>query len=80
MTYTKTFLRVYACDSQTSEVTCKSKAEIDSKVKDLKVQFIYLETNFEGKNIVNPLVSYLKDVLPVGLDMDYVEQVSISLE
>ena len=52
--YTKTFLRVYACDS-TAEPTlgkqCMEQTERDKVIERLRVQFIYLETNFEGANI-----------------------------
>ena len=35
------------------------KAQRDELIATLRVQFIYLETNFEGKNIENPLVGFL---------------------
>ena len=57
--YTKTFLRIYACDDTSSEVTCMEKTQRDQLIASLRVQFIYLETNFEGKNIDNPLVGFL---------------------
>lgn len=44
------------------------------------MQFIYLETNFEGSNITNPLVSYFARTLPVGLDAESVELVELGLE
>ena len=66
---------MYSCSDAKPypSVTCQPISDIELKIRGLKVQFIYLETNFDGKNIQNPLVSYLKDVLPVGLDIDYVE-------
>ena len=51
LTFTETFLRISACAADNSDVTCMAKADRDDKIKSLKVQFIYLETNFEGKNI-----------------------------
>ena len=35
------------------------KTQRDQLIASLRVQFIYLETNFEGKNIDNPLVGFL---------------------
>ena len=81
--YTKTFLRVYACDENdeaTSSKSCMETTQRDKQIQNLRIQFIYLETNFEGANIQNPLVSYLTNVLPVGLDARKTEQVSISLD
>ena len=68
---------MYSCSDAKPypSVTCQPISDIELKIRGLKVQFIYLETNFEGKNIQNPLNMYLKEVLAVGLDIDYVEQV-----
>ena len=56
------------------------KQERDDLISKIRVQFIYLETNFDGQNIRNPLVSFLSDTLPVSLAFGKAELTKIRLD
>jgi hypothetical protein len=61
-------MAIYYCNETLSKgKTCQTEEAIRSKLQTLKLEFLYLETNFEGKNIDTPLVSFPKKLLDNGL-------------
>ena len=54
------------CDETDPDVTCS--ADMEDKIKDLYVDFFYLNTNFDGGNIATPLVNYLVFKFNQGLE------------
>ena len=74
---------MYFCDTNsvpTLGYDCKTKEEILDKIKELKIEFIQLQSNFQADDIEKPLVSYLGTLLPRGLMPDAAMVTQIELQ
>ena len=67
--YKYTQLNVSVCQD-TSVITCKDSATIRETVQKLKLNFFFLNTNFDGTNIDVPLVNYLDFSFHDGLEFE----------
>ena len=75
-----TSLQVLLCDdSLTPEVTCKDESTISDTVNQLRLEFIYLNTNFDAQEVEKPLEGYLDPRLVSGLNTSLVRKTTVML-
>ena len=65
-TYVSTTLQLDVCQADGVKV-CADEAVIQNKVDDLQVEMFFLDTNFDGSNITEPLFSYLDFSMKQGM-------------
>lgn len=76
----ETALSIEVCDSSDPKQTCADEATIESTVDNLRVEFFYLNTNFDGSNIDTPLVNYLDFSLKNGLEYSRAKSTEVLLD
>lgn len=79
-TYVETALSIEVCDSTDPSQACADDATIEAAVENLRIEFFYLNTNFDGSNIETPLVNYLDFSLKNGLEYGRAKSTVILLD
>ena len=59
--------------------TCADEATIKSKIEELTVEVFFLNTNFDGTNIPQPLFNYLDFSFKNGLEYSREKRTTIQL-
>ena len=67
-TFIETKLIIEPCDPETT--TCQDEATIQAKVNMLTIETFFLNTNFDGTNIEQPLFNYMDFSIQAGLDYE----------
>jgi hypothetical protein len=73
--FSNIYISVKTCDSQTSPVACKSKAEIDKKLRGSYFELYYLDWNIDPNNFEKPFKRFFSNyfVLLDALSLRFVD-------
>jgi hypothetical protein len=65
--YTQIKVRIKRCDRTNKTNVCKSDKEIDELVNKLQVQFVFTNSNFDQRDIYDPVKTYFDMRLSEGM-------------